>query len=136
MLVVFAMILDAVVYPDGDTAALAFIVELKTCQPVAPMLPEFKIKFVRDSSRSKPLGASVTGSWSKRGVSAGTTSTRPCAFTRVAVLALANELLTNVTGAEATNGTHMLYRWLIPWRGAPLCATDSKKNILGRNRLR
>jgi hypothetical protein len=52
---VFATILVAVKDPDGDTAALAVIVELKICQPVAPMLPEFKTTFVRDSSMSKPF---------------------------------------------------------------------------------
>ncbi len=77
MLVVFAMSLDAVVFQDGDTAALAFMVELKTCQPVDPMLSKRKITFVLASSRSKPFGAPVTGSWSNRGVFAGTVSIRP-----------------------------------------------------------
>jgi LPXTG-motif cell wall-anchored protein len=47
----------------------------------------------------------MNGSWSKRGVSAGTVSINPVAFTRVAVLARANVLLTKMTGAETTKGT-------------------------------
>ena len=63
------------------------------------------IRFVLASSSNKPFGVRVTGSWSKRGMSTGTISIRPSEFTRVAMLARSNTLLTNVIGAGATKGT-------------------------------
>jgi hypothetical protein len=51
---------------------------------------DLAIAFVRASSISKPLGASVTGSWSKRKVSAGAVSIRPAEVTNVPMDALMN----------------------------------------------
>ena len=51
---------------------------------------DLAIAFVRASSISKPLGASVTGSWSKRKVSAGAVSIRPAPVTNVPMDALVN----------------------------------------------
>ncbi len=46
--------------------------------------------FVRAASMSNPFGASVTGSWSRRAVSAVTVSISPAELTLVAMLALVN----------------------------------------------
>jgi hypothetical protein len=51
---------------------------------------DLAIRFVRASSISKPLGASVTGSWSKRKVSAGAVSIRPAEVMYVPMDALVN----------------------------------------------
>ena len=59
---------------------------------------------VRDSSRSNPFGASLTGSWSKRARFTGAISMKPWELTNVAVDARVNEGTENVTGAGVTNG--------------------------------
>ena len=63
-----------------------------------------EIKFVPSASRSKPFGAPVTGSWSKRGVSAGAVSMSPWELTNVAMDARVNDGTGNVTGVGAMNG--------------------------------
>jgi hypothetical protein len=66
-------------------------------------LLDLAITFVASASSNKPFGAPVTGSWSKRWVSAGTSSIKPASFTRVAVEARVNDGTVNVTGVGAMN---------------------------------
>jgi hypothetical protein len=95
-------------------------------------------KFVRASSRSKPFGASVTGSWSKRGVSARATSIRPAEFTNVAMDARVNVGTGNVTVANAMNGILLEIEvvnsiWAIG--GTAMCDGLRMKSCLGLSRL-
>ncbi len=60
--------------------------------------------FVRDSSSKKPFGALDAGSWSKRGLSGGTTSISPMEFTTVATDAIVNDATKNDTAVGAMNG--------------------------------
>ena len=57
--------------------------------------------FVLASSRSKPFGAPVTGSWSKRGVFTGTISMRPWELTNVPMDSRVNVGTGIVTGVGA-----------------------------------
>ena len=82
-------------------------VEEVTVVPVALLqtakLLETAITLVCSFSRSKPLGVRVTGSWSKRGVFACTTSMRPWKLTMVAMEFLTNEGIRNMIGAGVMN---------------------------------
>ena len=62
------------------------------------------MRFVPSASRSKPFGAPVTGSWSKRGVSAGAISMSHWELTNVETDARVNDGSRNVTGVGAMNG--------------------------------
>jgi hypothetical protein len=68
---------------------------------------KFRYRLVRDSSRTKPDGASVAGSWSYRGVSVGTISISPTEFTWVAMLARVNLGLVKIIDAGAVKKTQL-----------------------------
>jgi hypothetical protein len=59
--------LSAELPPDGDAVELAEMLDRNFSQAVSLNSSLLEAKFVRPSSISKPLHASVTGSWSKRG---------------------------------------------------------------------
>ncbi len=65
---------------------------------------DLDITFVASATSNKPFGAPVTGSWSKRWVSAGTSLIKPASFTRVAVEARVNDGTGNVTVVGAMIG--------------------------------
>jgi len=93
------------------------------------------IRFVRSSSRSKPLGVRVTGSWSKRGVFVGTTSIRPWKLTMVAMEFLANEGIRKMIGAGEVNGILLDMVVVGAMDGAAMCDGLTTKSCFGLDRL-
>jgi hypothetical protein len=87
--------------PVGETAPT---IEILTNLPIQLAVVQLGSQFVRASSRSKAFVASVTGSWSKRGVFAGTDSISPWELTPVVIDTLVNEGTGNVTGVGMMNG--------------------------------
>ena len=87
----------------GKSVDVAILVPMRVHSPINMLLVCNSV-FVRGSLRSKPLGASVTGSWSKRGMFGESTSMRPWELTNVAKEARVNVETGNETGAGAMNG--------------------------------
>jgi hypothetical protein len=87
----------------GETSDVAIPTPVFVHDPSSGLLDCSSV-FVRATSSSKPFGASVMGSWSKRGVSAGAVSMRPWEFTKEAIDARVNVGTGNVTGAGAKKG--------------------------------
>jgi hypothetical protein len=79
------------------------------------------IKFVSSFSSNKPLGVRVTGSWSKRGVFAWTTSIRPWKLTLVAMELLTNEGIRKMIGAGVMNGMLLDMAVVGAMVGAAMC---------------
>ncbi len=96
---------------------------------------DLHIEFVRASSRSKLFGASVTGSWSKRGVFTWTSSMNPWKLTMVAMDAMTNVGIRKETGAGVMNGILLDMTFVGAMAGAAMWDGLTTKSCDGLARL-